>query len=165
MWSNVPVFVLFLCRSSCTVTTWTASTSWFTLRSCRQSSVGWCRRTIWEHGRERCWITPTTRRPTTVRSPTLCRYKTWRETWRKTCPRKPWRGGIITFNTSTSVCCCCCLTQQNPLFPQFLTFFFFLRREHCSLTALVSHSVFFTPKYYNIKSVFLKLYLSEPDRF
>lgn len=81
-----------LCRSSCTATTWTASTSWSILRSCRRSSGGWCRRTTWARGRERCWTTPTTRRPTTARSPTPCQYKTWRETWRRTCPQKPWRG-------------------------------------------------------------------------
>lgn len=91
------VCILSLCRSSCTVTTWTASTSWSILRSCRRSSAGWCHRTIWARGRGRCWTTPTTRRPTTVRSPTPCRYKTWRETWRKTCPRRPWRGQLGCF--------------------------------------------------------------------
>lgn len=86
-----PVF----CRSSCTATTWTASISWSILRSCRRSLVGWCRRTTWARGRGRSWTTPTTRRRTTVRSPTPCRYKTWRETWRKTCHQRPWRGPFV----------------------------------------------------------------------
>lgn len=107
IWNCLTVCILSLCRSSCTVTTWTASTSWFTLRSYRRSSAGWCRRTTWARGRGRCWTTPTTRRPTTARSPTPCRYKTWRETWRKTCPQKPWRGGLIISNTSTFILLYC----------------------------------------------------------